>query len=274
MGDASDRERGLDRRPNPLADAGLGSRIRRIIGRSGLAGFAIVGGALAAGPDVGIESLVRLAGAWLVCVPLGAGAWALDGPRNVSERAADARSAGGPFHDQDFLVLVTRLVIAWFLGGVALAVALALTIVERIRSIERIRTPLDGVVRAFESARPALAGVLLPALLAWAALGGPTPVPAPFRIDSGALAELGALVAANWVVPVVFAGVAAASARAERLGAAAGLFVAATALASTDRIVGAAIFGLAIAGGLAVDGAARRRPFGTLLIAAGLALLG
>lgn len=213
-----------------------------------LATWAIFGGALAAGNGPSLESLVRLAAAWLLCVPLR--------PETVR------RSEGG----ERALRFVSAVVIAWLLGGTVIWIVAALWIIDSVPNSTSPPHSLSGV-------RAGAAHVLLPALIGWAALGGPVPLPGPARVESNLLLDVYGLFRANWLVPLTFASLAIASSRPfGRVGAAAGVAAAATAFALADRLVGAAVLGIALIGELSVGEGVSKRPMAALLVIVGAVL--
>lgn len=230
------------RAPRTLADDAA-TRASR-----GLTPLAILGGALAAGPAIAPESIVRIAAAWILCVPL------------AGTRVKRADPA------ERLFMIASAVVIAWFLGGGVIWLAVALWALN-------LAPPAAGRFRALDGWRSPLALVFLPAIIAWTALGGPTPVPAGMRVHFGMALEVSRLIASNWLVPVTFAALAfSAFRRSGRVGMVAGLAIAATALALTDNLIGAALVGIVLAGGFAVDADVAARPIGVLLVVVGLAI--
>ncbi len=218
--------------------------------------FAVIGGALSAGPPMVLESLVRFAAAWLLCVPL----------KSEIVKRTEPR--------ERMFMLASILVIAWFVGGGVMWLMAAIWILDSL-------PPASGRLRIVNEWRTPITEVLLPALVAWAALGGLTPIPAPLRVETGYFLEASSLLASNWLVPFTFAALTVStsvgtsmgvSMRPGRLRVAAGFALAATALAMAGSLVGAAVMALVLVGGFTVNDVSVARPLGITLVIAGLAI--
>jgi hypothetical protein len=229
--------------------------------------WSVVCGAAAVGLAlVTVSGVLRLAGVWLVAVPLFGAVWAPWLGRDVSPRIfqlprwprggrpapepSDATATGeavamAPEAMDSLVAALMALVVASLLGpGPLLLLVAAMLFFLLYGALAEAWPPVVGAMRT-------ILEIIVPGLMAWLALGGVVPVPAPAAVQAGWFGSGLIWLELNWLVPILLGSFAISYHAAitvhrrgelgrRRAEVSAGYVLAICALVLADRVFGAA----------------------------------